>query len=168
MWSYVLSLSCLCSKSARDYETETGKRRAGGVRTKLTFLSPISVFPIAVAVWNLWNFHSGHLEQTVLKLNLDPNTTFCQMNPFRQFFMTLFEWICVWLKYGLMRLCGAFPIVNTWITSPGITDCAPCQTDSDKWKTSEALRTYNLADGGEAVVTVQTSLCAFHVSKTSV
>lgn len=82
--------------------------------------------------------------------------------------MTLFEWISIWLKYGLMRLCGVFPIVSTWIASPGKTGSASCQTDSEEWKTSEALRTYHHVDGGETMVTVQTSMHAFHVSKTSV
>ncbi|XP_067445614.1 kelch-like protein 42 [Thunnus thynnus] len=85
------------------------------------------------------------------------------MNPFRQCFMTLFEWISIWLKYGLMRLCEAFPLVSTWIASPGVTGKASCQKDSEDWETSEALRTYHLADGGETLVTVQTSTHSFYV-----
>lgn len=79
--------------------------------------------------------------------------------------MILFEWICSWLKYGLTRLWRDFPIVNTWIASPGITDRQTCQEYSEEWKTNEALRTYHLGDGGKTMVTVQTSTHAFHVSK---
>ncbi|XP_022610409.1 actin-binding protein IPP-like [Seriola dumerili] len=85
------------------------------------------------------------------------------MNPFRQYFMTLFEWIGLWLKYGLTRLWRAFPIVNTWMASPGISDRQSCQEDSEEWKTNEALRTYHLGDGSKTMVTVQTSTHAFHV-----
>ncbi|XP_039988140.1 kelch repeat and BTB domain-containing protein 13 isoform X1 [Xiphias gladius] len=84
------------------------------------------------------------------------------MNPFRQYFMILFEWISLWLRYGLTRLWRDFPVVNTWIASPGITDRRSCQEDSEEWKTNEALRTYHLGDGSETMVTVQTSTHAFH------
>ncbi len=86
------------------------------------------------------------------------------MNPLRQCFMMLFEWISLWLKYGLTRLWGALPIVNNCIASPGITDRGSCKADSEEWKTNEALRTYHRGDGDETMVTVQTSTCAFHVS----
>ncbi|XP_071357538.1 kelch-like protein 42 isoform X1 [Trachinotus anak] len=85
------------------------------------------------------------------------------MNPFRQYFMILFEWISLWLKYGLRRLFRDFPIVNTWIASPVTRDTQSCQEDSEEWKTNEALRTYHLGDGGKTMVTVQTSTHAFHV-----
>ncbi|XP_040894568.1 actin-binding protein IPP isoform X2 [Toxotes jaculatrix] len=85
------------------------------------------------------------------------------MNPFRQCFMILFEWICTWLKYGLKRLWRDFPLANTWIASPDITDRQSCQEDTAEWKTNEALCTYHLGDGGETMVTVQTSTHAFHV-----
>lgn len=134
----------------------------------ITGCARIALFCIYRSFYFFLEIFKQHLEQTVIKLNLDPNTTFCQMNSFRHSFRQLLEWIRVWLEYGLMRLCGAFSIVNSWTASPGITSGRSCQTDSENWKTSEALRTYNLADGGETMVTVQTSSCAFHVSSTSV
>lgn len=70
----------------------------------------------------------------------------------------------MWLKYGLTRFWGAFPLVNNWIASPGIADRGSCTADSEEWKTNEALRTYHLGDGDETMVTVQTSTHAFHVS----
>lgn len=89
------------------------------------------------------------------------------MNPLRQLFMIFFEWISLWLKYGLRRLWGVFPIVNNLIESPGITDRESCKADSEEWKTNEALRTYHLGDGDEYMVIVQTRTCAFHVSETT-
>ncbi|XP_051238844.1 kelch-like protein 42 isoform X1 [Dicentrarchus labrax] len=85
------------------------------------------------------------------------------MNPFRQCFMILFEWISFWLKCGLTRVWGALPIVNNWIAPQGITDRESCKADSEEWTTNEALRTYHLGDGDETMVTVQTSTHAFHV-----
>ncbi|KAM9352389.1 kelch repeat and BTB domain-containing protein 13 [Symphorus nematophorus] len=75
----------------------------------------------------------------------------------------LFEWISLWLKYGLTRLWRAFPIVNKWAASPVITDRGSCKVDSEEWKTNEALRTYHFGDGDETMVTVHTSTHAFHV-----
>lgn len=85
------------------------------------------------------------------------------MDPLRQCFMMLIEWMSLWLKYGLIRLWGAFPIVNNLIASPGIIDKGSRKADSEEWKTNEALRTYP-GDGHETMVTVQTSTHAFHVS----
>lgn len=84
------------------------------------------------------------------------------MNLFKEYFIIVFEWICLWLKNFLMRYSGAFSGVSTWIASP---ERRSCQADSEEWKTNEALRTYHLGDGGETMVTVQTSTHAFHVSK---
>lgn len=84
------------------------------------------------------------------------------MNPLRQYFVGLIEWISLWLRCGLLRLWGA--IVNNWIASPRITDRGSRKTDSEEWKTNEALRTYHLGDRDEAMVTVQTSTHAFHVN----
>ncbi|XP_025764253.1 kelch-like protein 21 [Oreochromis niloticus] len=86
------------------------------------------------------------------------------MNNLRQYVMILFEWISFWLKHILRRILDAFPIVNNWIASSGVTDRALCQTDSEEWKTNEALRTYLLGDGDETKVTVQTSPHAFLVN----
>ncbi|XP_030280786.1 kelch-like protein 42 [Sparus aurata] len=86
------------------------------------------------------------------------------MNPLLQHFMTVFECISLWLKYGLTRLWGALPIVNTWIASPGVTDGGSYKADSEEWKTDEALRTYHLGDVDETMVTVQTSTHAFNVN----
>lgn len=86
------------------------------------------------------------------------------MNPLLQHFMTVFECVSLWLKYGLTRLWGALPIVNTWIASPGVTDGGSYKADSEEWKTDEALRTYHLGDVDETMVTVQTSTHAFNVS----
>ncbi|XP_070687351.1 kelch-like protein 42 [Pempheris klunzingeri] len=85
------------------------------------------------------------------------------MNPLRQCFIVLIEWMILWLKYGFTRLWGAVPPVNTWIASPGVTDRGSCKGDSEEWKTNEALRTYRFGDGDETMVTVQTSTHAFHV-----
>ncbi|XP_037622986.1 kelch repeat and BTB domain-containing protein 11 [Sebastes umbrosus] len=85
------------------------------------------------------------------------------MNPFRQHFMILLEWINFWLKYVLTRLWGDFPAVKSQIASPGITDTESLKADSDEWKTNEALRTYLPEDGDETTVIVQTSTYAFHV-----
>lgn len=84
------------------------------------------------------------------------------MNLLKKYFMILLEWISLWLKNCLMRFWGAFPGVNSWTASP---ERRSCQADSEEWKTNEALRTYHLGDGGETMVTVQTSTHAFHVSK---
>lgn len=78
--------------------------------------------------------------------------------------MILFEWVSFWLKCILRRILDAFPIVNNWIASSAVTDRVLCQTDSEEWKTNEALRTYLLGDGDETKVTVQTSPHAFLVS----
>lgn len=86
------------------------------------------------------------------------------MNNLRQYVMILFEWVSFWLKCILRRILDAFPIVNNWIASSAVTDRALCQTDSEEWKTNEALRTYLLGDGDETKVTVQTSPHAFLVS----
>lgn len=86
------------------------------------------------------------------------------MNPLGQHFMILLEWIGLRLSNILTRLWGAFPEVKSQIASPGITDTASCKADSE-WKTNEALRTYHPGDGEEITVTVQTSTCAFHVSR---
>ncbi|XP_074489372.1 kelch repeat and BTB domain-containing protein 11 [Sebastes fasciatus] len=85
------------------------------------------------------------------------------MNPLRQHFMVLLEWINFWLKYVLTRLWGDFPAVKSQIASPGITDTESLKADSDEWKTNEALRTYLPEDGDETTVIVQTSTYAFHV-----
>ncbi|XP_014192896.1 kelch domain-containing protein 7B isoform X2 [Haplochromis burtoni] len=86
------------------------------------------------------------------------------MNNLRQYVMILFEWVSFWLKCILRRILDAFPIVNNWIASSAVTDRALCQTDSEEWKTNEALRTYLLGDGDETKVTVQTSPHAFLVN----
>lgn len=86
------------------------------------------------------------------------------MNNLRQYVMILFEWVSFWLKCILRRILDAFPIVSNWIASSAVTDRALCQTDSEEWKTNEALRTYLLGDGDETKVTVQTSPHAFLVS----
>lgn len=87
-----------------------------------------------------------------------------QMNNLRQYVMILFEWVSFWLKCILRRILDAFPVVNNWISSSAVTDRALCQTESEEWKTNEALRTYLLGDGDETKVTVQTSPHAFLVS----
>lgn len=83
------------------------------------------------------------------------------MNLFTEYFVKLFQWIYFWLKNSFMGYSGAFPGVSTWVASP---ERRVCQADSGEWKTNEALRTYHLGDGGETMVTVQTSTHAFHVS----
>uniref|UniRef100_A0A3Q3L6M5 Kelch-like protein 42 n=1 Tax=Mastacembelus armatus TaxID=205130 RepID=A0A3Q3L6M5_9TELE len=86
-----------------------------------------------------------------------------KMKLFRQYLMRFFEWIGLWLKHGLWRFWATSPIVNTLRASPGITDRRTCQADPEEWKTNEVLRTYHLGDGGNPMVTVQTSTHAFHV-----
>ncbi|XP_035858825.1 kelch-like protein 42 [Sander lucioperca] len=85
------------------------------------------------------------------------------MNPLRQHVVTLLEWISLWLKCVLTRLWGAFPAVKSQIVSTVITATESCKAVSEEWKTNEALCTYHPGDGDEAMVTVQTSTCAFHV-----
>lgn len=104
------------------------------------------------------------LYQAKLQFNFDSNYTVSEMNPLRQCFMMLVEWVILWLKYGFIRLWGAFSIVNNRIASPGSTDRGSCKADSEEWKTNEALRTYHLGDGVETMVKIQTSTHAFHVS----
>ncbi|KAF3854706.1 hypothetical protein F7725_022761 [Dissostichus mawsoni] len=82
------------------------------------------------------------------------------MDPLRQCVIIFIEGLCFWLINVLTRLWGAFPAVKNRIASPGVTDRG---SDSEEWKTIEALRTYHPGDGDETMVTVQTSTCAFHV-----
>ena len=84
------------------------------------------------------------------------------MDPLRQCVIILIEGLSFWLIYVLTRLWGAFPAVKYRIASPGVTDRG---SDSEEWKTIEALRTYHPGDGDETMFTVQTSTCAFHVGK---
>ncbi|CAN9499217.1 unnamed protein product [Ophioblennius macclurei] len=84
------------------------------------------------------------------------------MNPFTQCFLVLLGWVSLWLKCGLRVLLGVFPAADDWIVSPGVTETHSRETDSEEWKTNEALRTYRLGDE-ETKVTVQTSTHAFHV-----
>lgn len=84
------------------------------------------------------------------------------MNSLKTFFTILLEWISAWLKNGLVRLWGAFSGVNSWIAPP---ERRSSQADLEEWKTKEPLRTYQLGDGAETMVTIQTSTHAFHVSK---
>ncbi|XP_034735810.1 kelch-like protein 6 [Etheostoma cragini] len=85
------------------------------------------------------------------------------MNPLRQYVVTLLEWISLWLKCVFTRLWGALPAVKSQMVSTVITATGSCKADSEEWKTNVALCTYYPGDGDEAIVTVQTSTCAFHV-----
>ncbi|XP_061679853.1 kelch-like protein 42 [Syngnathoides biaculeatus] len=87
-------------------------------------------------------------------------------------FGKLLEWISLWMKYGLGRLCGIFPRAGTWTT--GVTHPpnhhhqphrlgALRRGNSDRWKSNMALRTYDLGGQGRSMVTVQTSTHAFRV-----
>ncbi|XP_074533589.1 kelch repeat and BTB domain-containing protein 13 [Halichoeres trimaculatus] len=85
------------------------------------------------------------------------------MNPFRQCWTTLFQWITFWLKCALIRLWGVLASLTTWVTPHGITDRGPCKPDSEEWKTDEAQCTYRCGGKDENMVTVQTSTHAFQV-----
>ncbi|XP_067356470.1 kelch-like protein 42 isoform X2 [Channa argus] len=82
------------------------------------------------------------------------------MNPFKEYFRLLFDSIGLWLKNCLIRILVAFPVLSTWIVC---LDTRSCQSVSEEWKTNEALCTYCIGDGGETMVTVQTSTHVFHV-----
>ncbi|XP_075998518.1 kelch repeat and BTB domain-containing protein 13 [Genypterus blacodes] len=82
------------------------------------------------------------------------------MNPLSRCLVMLVQWMCSWVKDVLVRLWGASP---TLTTSPGITGRALYQDEVEEWTTNEALRSYPCGDGGETLVTVQTSTHAFHV-----
>ncbi|XP_029379592.1 kelch-like protein 42 [Echeneis naucrates] len=82
------------------------------------------------------------------------------MKSFRQYLIILFQWVCLWLNYGLQRFWSDFPTVNTWI---GYTDRRLCQEDSEEWKNKEVLRTYKLGDVDKIMVTIQTTTHAFSV-----
>lgn len=88
-----------------------------------------------------------------------------EMIPFMQYFVTVLAWFGIWLQFGLTRLWRAFPVVNNWTASPGITERQSCQADSEEWKTNEALRRYDLGDESKTMVTIQTRTHAFHVSR---
>ncbi|KAM6936918.1 kelch repeat and BTB domain-containing protein 11 [Xenentodon cancila] len=77
------------------------------------------------------------------------------MKALRQCVTIVIEWVSLWLNYGLGRLLGAFPKINKWITSPGITNGGLCQSESAEWKTEEALRTYHQGDDKETMVDLQ-------------
>ncbi|XP_047451950.1 kelch repeat and BTB domain-containing protein 13 isoform X2 [Mugil cephalus] len=83
------------------------------------------------------------------------------MNTVGKYFMILFKWMYLCMKYGLTKLLGAIPFINNWLASSGVTDRESCSADSEGWETYEALRTYYVGDGTK--VTVQTSTHAFHV-----
>ncbi|KAK2842159.1 hypothetical protein Q5P01_012359 [Channa striata] len=82
------------------------------------------------------------------------------MNRFKQYFRVLLEWIGLWLKNCLIRILGACPVPSTWIAC---LDTRSRQVDSEEWKTNQALCTYRIEDGGETMVTVQTSTHVFRV-----
>ncbi|XP_061533656.1 LOW QUALITY PROTEIN: kelch-like protein 42 [Phycodurus eques] len=87
------------------------------------------------------------------------------MNFIRNCFGKLLEWISVWMKYGLGRLCRIFPRAGAWRT--GVTHRhhhhhgASRQGNSDEWESNKALRTYDLGGQGRNMVTVQTSTHTF-------
>ncbi|XP_077423678.1 kelch repeat and BTB domain-containing protein 11 isoform X2 [Vanacampus margaritifer] len=81
------------------------------------------------------------------------------MNLWNCFGKTL-EWIRMWLKYGLVRLCSVFPSVGAW--TAGVTHTnASHQEHSDEWKRKMELRTYDLGGQGGSLVTIQTSTHTF-------
>ncbi|XP_035012419.1 kelch-like protein diablo isoform X2 [Hippoglossus stenolepis] len=85
------------------------------------------------------------------------------MNPLKQYFMLLFVWVSLQLKSVLLRLWRDLSEVVSSMSSPSITNRQTRQEDSEEWKTNETLRTYHHGDGGNTMVTVQTSTHAFHV-----
>ncbi|XP_068169511.1 kelch-like protein 42 isoform X2 [Antennarius striatus] len=92
-------------------------------------------------------------------LKFDP---VADMNTLRKSFMVVFKWIWMWMKCGIAVVWGALLTVNNWRTSQGIPDRKACKTDSEAWKSNEALRMFYLGDDADRV-TVQTSTHAFHV-----
>ncbi|XP_019712500.1 kelch-like protein 42 [Hippocampus comes] len=83
------------------------------------------------------------------------------MNFLGNCFGKILDWICVWLKYGLVKLCSVFPRVGAW----GAGDTRPNashQENSDEWKSNMALRTYDSGGQGASMVTVITSTHTFH------
>ncbi|XP_061752194.1 kelch-like protein 42 isoform X2 [Nerophis ophidion] len=77
------------------------------------------------------------------------------MNPLRKCLGKLLEWIGMWMKCGLMRLCRVFAKAGA------LPSRASCQSTPEEWTSSMALRTYDV--GGQSMVTVQTSTHTFYV-----
>lgn len=84
------------------------------------------------------------------------------MNALKQMLMGVIEWIIFWLKHCLQKMVGVFSNVSDEVASTHIIYKGSGQAESEKWKTSEALRTYYLGNG--AKVTVRTTTHTFHVS----
>ncbi|XP_077371926.1 kelch repeat and BTB domain-containing protein 11 isoform X2 [Festucalex cinctus] len=85
-----------------------------------------------------------------------------EMNLLRNCFGKLLEWICVWLKHGLVRLCSVFPRVGAWTSS--VTHPYASHQENSEWKRNMELRTYDLEGQSGSVVTIHTSTHTFHAN----
>lgn len=92
------------------------------------------------------------------------------MSLFQQCLMLLLQWIRSTVQKSLMRVWGAFPAaaaaVHILMATPQHQGRETCDSQTEEWRTNEALRTYHLRDERAGPqVTVQTDTHAFYVSR---